>query len=238
MSGTGWDVVEIEEVADHAPLLRRVYDEVLRPSFGRSELPDEASLLASLRADQYATVAIADGDPIAVAVSSRPTAGPVGILSYLAARPGTRSRGSGGRLLEHCIGRWRERGPALVLGEVHDPRAHATTDDERPLDRLRFYERRGSELVWSPWLQPALSPSTPRVGGMLLLAIARAAPFDGPTLPPGALLAWAEDYYRSSEGAVPDDPAYRELVARLDPPGGLEVRPVAAYPELEPLREP
>lgn len=238
MVGTGWDVVEIEQIAGNEALLRRVYDEVLRPSFGTAELPDEASLHASLAHDQYATVALGDEGPLAVAVSSRPDAGDVGILTYLAARPGTRSRGSGGRLLDHCLTRWRERGPSLVLGEVHDPRLHATTDDERPLDRLRFYERHGSELVWAPWLQPALSPSTPRVGGMLLLAIARRSPFDGPNLPAGALLAWAEDYYRECEGEVPGDAAYRELAARLDPPGGPAVRTVAEYADLPVLREP
>lgn len=215
------------------PLLRRTFDVVLRPSFETDELPGwdflEAGFLDD--ADQTAVVAVDGEDPLGVAVFDAPTAGGIALLSYLAVRPGLRSRGVGAALLGRARDVWAEGGLALALGEVHDPRVHASTDREQPEARLSFYERNGSELIWLPWLQPALASVSERVDGMLLLAFHRSGWAAGPDLDAAPLREWMQLYYLGCEGGVPDDGPYRALAARF----ALErvpVRPIADYPEL------
>jgi GNAT superfamily N-acetyltransferase len=216
-------------------VLERAYAEILVPSF----TPDELLPIWAIRGDggppQDVAVRMAGDELLAVAVADH--AGPdlISLLSYLAVRPGLRGGGHGGELLAHVGRRWAAKGAGLVLGEIHDPRAHAERDDEQPMARLRFYERHGAELLDVPWVQPAVSRDGDRMPGMLLIAFHRSGSFAGPRVPGEPLLTWADAYYDECEGPQPPDPERRALRARFAAPEGIEVRPLADFALVEPL---
>ena len=89
------ELVEITDPAAQADLLQAVFDTVLRPSFSTDELPsiDVLRRGASDEHEQTIIVAIDVRGPAAAAVYGRPAGLTVGVLSYLAARPGERGRG-------------------------------------------------------------------------------------------------------------------------------------------------
>ena len=97
-----------------------------------------------------------------------------------------------------------------MVAEVHDPRCHARTDDERPADRLRFYDRTDATVL-GPWVQPALTSDGDRVRGMLLLDLFRSEP----AVPAHLLGEFTETYFVFAEGAEPVDAEYAELRRRL-----------------------
>ena len=200
--------------------MHRVYDGVLRPSFGADELPSIEAVTGGDgdKANRLLVVAVDDEVSIGAALYSEDGSG-VGKLDYLAARPGVRSRGVGSVLMERLASVWSGRPVVAVLGEVHDPRFHAEGPDEQPSARLRFYQRWGARLLDVPWVQPRLSPAGARVHHMLLVDV-----LPGPerALSSATLARWVDGYYRAAEGAVPTDPTYRALVARVlarDPVG-------------------
>lgn len=211
--GSELALVTLAAAGDDPELLRRVYEEVLRPSFTADELPDRDEFVEGVGGDGGDLVLVAlDGDAIAGAAVTGP-ADPTSItlLSYLAATPGGRSRGVGSFLMGGLLDGWRSGRAMLVVAEVHDPRAHPVADDERPEDRLRFYARAGATVL-GPWVQPRLSPDVERVSGMLLLDLYRTEE----TIPAGVLGDFAEGYFAVVEDGVPTDPEYLELRRRLD----------------------
>jgi len=229
-------VVRVDAADAGSALVRRVFEEVMRPSFSVEELPDLATFVAGFAdGEQEASLLVeADGAPLAAAVYDVFRPGLPALLSYLAVRPGARGSGAGARLLAASADHWRERGDTLVLGEVHDPRCYAERPDERPAARLRFYDRQGAELLWQPWIQPSLAAGSPRVPGMLLMALLRRPPHDGPVVDVELLRAWIEAYFELAEGAVPGDAPYRALLARLDRwPDGVPVGRMGDYGEVE-----
>ncbi|WP_159081364.1 GNAT family N-acetyltransferase [Nocardioides sediminis] len=220
-------------------LLRQAYDEVLRPSFLPDELPSWDFLLAGFRSPARQCVGILyDEDPVgvrsvrAVGVTNWRDGRHIGTLSYLATAPAHRGTGLGGTLVAEHAHHWPTLGLGTVLGEVHDPRLHPETADERPMDRLRFYDRHGARLVGVPWIQPALSPDTRRSRGMLLIVL----PPVPKAIPAGDLIAWATDYYLEAEGAPATDGDLRALVTRFGGRQSWTPGPVMAFAEVEPLR--
>jgi GNAT superfamily N-acetyltransferase len=155
----------------------------------------------------------------------------VGTLSYLATAPTHRGTGLGGRLVTEHARHWPTLGLGTVLGEVHDPRLHAETSEERPLDRLRFYDRHGARLVGVPWVQPALSPDTERSPGMLLIAL----PPVPDAIPADDLVAWATDYYLEAEGASAADGDLAALLTRFGERPTWGPGPVMEFARVEPL---
>lgn len=216
---------------DAAALVDEAYAEVLAPSFGPDELLPRDQLDRGMRDPQgdRLTVAVRDGLVVGAAVSDAPARDGIVLLTLLAARPGGRSGGVGGALLGHLRAAWQRSGVALVLGEVHDPRAHATGPDEDPHARLRFYERAGAELLGVPWLQPAVAPSGRRVDGMLLVALHRQGWAAGADVPAAPVAAWAQRYAAATEGRAPTDEGWARLMARYSAASTLAVLPVASY---------
>lgn len=215
-------------------LLTRAYEDVLVGSFTPDELIDLPSLVADVEAgvSEVVLAVAADGASggdvaiEAVGVWDRAPGAPVGLLAYLAARPGLRSRGAGGALLSALLDRWRAPGgPAAVFGEVHDPARWPTSDDERPVDRLRFYARYGARVLDVPWVQPRVAPGLDRVAGMLLLALTAGEPVlvrtaDGSEgLDGDVVRAWMAEQIARAEGPEGlDDPQFGPSLAAADRP--------------------
>lgn len=225
-------------------LLARAHEELLTPSFAPEELVDLPTLADDVAGGVSEVLLAVSGDGDdgpgselhAVGVWDRSPGAPFGLLSYLAARPGGRSRGVGGILLEAMLERWRgPGGPAAVLGEVHDPAEWPATADERPVDRLRFYARHGSSVLDVPWVQPRVAPELDRVAGMLLIVLTARSPAlvveEGAEGLDGALLrAWMAEQITRAEG--PDgieDPQFGPSLRAADravvPLRSIEIEP-------------
>jgi GNAT superfamily N-acetyltransferase len=228
-------IVDLESPDDDPGLLQRAFDEVLRPSFSIEELPGFGSLMGALEGHGFISIATDDdGVPLAVGLSESDSTTQIGLLGYLATRPDRRSGGVGGALLSHMQERWAAEPVTMVLAEVHDPRAWPETDDERAAARLRFYERAGGRLLMAPWVQPSLSVGAARVNDMLLLILSE-KPEGQEAIDPANLRLWTLGYYMEAEGGEPEDATYVALQQRMAG-GRIEIMPVSAYRDLEPLR--
>ncbi len=226
-----WRVLHAPE--DDPALLRATYDTVLRPSFVRDELPSFDALVGGF-ADRWtqAVVVAVDpaGTPLAAGVTGHEHGSPVALLSYLAVRPDARSAGLGRALLAQLGKVWRSQPVELVLAEIHDPRAHEETDDERPTARLRFYADAGAALLDLPWVQPALSPATSPVPGMLLVVLHPAAETRPAAVPTATIRAWATTYYTACGAPMPGP-----FEARLQARSTIGLLPLRSYELVEPL---
>lgn len=238
MAETELRLVEITGASSDPGLLAATYDEVLRPSFSHDELPSVDVVTDAFQAERFHLVLVATtvaGRPVGAAVYSDDGSG-VGILSYLAIRPGERDKGTGTALMQHLASIWVERPVQVVLGEVHDTRFYPETEADRAVSRLRFYERCGCRLLDVPWMQPRLASHSDRVRNMVLLVFHLGAAAETQAEVPSALLAaFAERYYVLQEGKVPDDVAYRALWARFTDRPAVAVRPMTDLDELQPL---
>lgn len=209
------DLFEIRDTSEHQDLVQATFDVVLRPSFTVDELPDVDYLTGD---DDRATLMVVASDPdgpAATIVFSRAVGAPVGIVSYLASRPGLRSRGLGGLLVATLAEMLRTAGVEVVIGEVHDPRFTVETEHERPSDRIRFYERNGALALAVPWVQPSLSPGASRVRDMLLLTLSVSDRCRTEGIPAEWIVDWAAAYFAEDEGAEPTDDEYRSLIDRI-----------------------
>lgn len=225
--------IVIEEVEDDLSLVRRAFDEVLRPSFESDELPGLETVLDGLEAaDQIFCIAKDGPALVGAAVADRAGPGEVALLSYLAVRPGHRGQGTGSALLRHVLDVWTAADIALGLGEIHDPRCHQETESERPIDRLRFYQRHGAGLL-IPWTQPALSSSTARVPGMLLIAFPVLDLRVGSACSAGLLRSWTNDYFLECEGKSPIS-ADHPLGPVTNDSDEIPVLPLGDYTSVEP----
>ena len=227
-------IVDLTAPDDDPELLQRAFDDVLRPSFSMEELPEFGSLMGALGGHGFISVAVDDdGVPLGAGISESDSTTQIGLLGYLATRPGRRSGGVGGALLAHMQERWATEHVTIVLAEVHDPRAWPETNDERAAARLRFYDKAGGRLLMTPWVQPSLSVGAARVNDMLLLILSEKAEGQE-AIDPANLRLWTLGYYLEAEGAEPADPTYVALQQRMAG-DRIEIRAVSAYRELEPL---
>ncbi|TYP88020.1 N-acetyltransferase [Blastococcus xanthinilyticus] len=205
-------------VVTDAAELAAVHAELLVPAFPPEELVTADELVQAVDAGSCEVLLLEDAEgPLAVAVGDRFTEAGVVLLSYVATRPGARSGGHGGRLLDAALDRWRGwTGPCLVLAEVEDPGRHeASPERGDPVARLRFYARRGARRLDLPYVQPALRPGAVRVPDLLLLCL-HAAPElrRGPDAVDGrAVRAFLERLFTDGEGRLPTDPQGRALLA-------------------------
>ncbi|BCJ28398.1 GNAT family N-acetyltransferase [Actinocatenispora sera] len=185
----------VTEVRRTGPLVDAVYTDILQPSFPPAELVSLAALRDAITARRATlTVALdATGEPWGAAVGEWYESARVMLLGYLAARPGSRGHGVGGRLLEQAIRTWSERyRPCVVLAEVERPDRHrASLAHGDPTGRLRFYQRYGASALDLPYFQPALRADEDREYGMLLIAL------------------HVEQQYRREERAIDAEPVRR-----------------------------
>ena len=232
------EIVDIDAPDQHLDLVQTAFDEVLRPSFSTEELPGLATIAGGLRSGAVLSVAVDDdGRTLAASFTEHDPESGIDLLGYLATRPGLRSKGTGSRMLDHVAGRWQTMDRALVLGEIHDPRAWPDEEDEKPGARLRFYERWGCGVLDVPWVQPSLGAGLERVSDMLLIVLhPRREPAAGPgRFPASSVRSWIEVYFEATEGQVPSDPIYLALMERLDRPE-VAILPLSEFGSVEPLR--
>jgi GNAT superfamily N-acetyltransferase len=173
--------MQIVDSRDATPAdLESLYDDILALSFPESELVDRAELLDELSSDEStstAALAIEPGGTVIGGIVGEwfPSCG-VMLLSYLAIRADYRGCGVGTRLFQHALAGWSTRfTPALVLGEVEDPRYYRESDPSGFGDanaRLRLYESWGAKILPVPYFQPSLGADQPRVRNLLLMVFA------------------------------------------------------------------
>jgi GNAT superfamily N-acetyltransferase len=195
-----------------ADLLRELHDEVLRPSFRPEEYVSPAVIKTGARP---ALIACADdGLVVGGALGEVYRDSGVLLLSYLATRPGFRSKGIGGTLMAALRERWLDACTLAVL-EIDDPRHHAAHPDYGdPEARLRFYGASSVRLLPIPYFQPRLRAHLPRAYHMFLGVIPSAGATLPRSVPTARVSAFLREYFADSEGSVSDGDA--ELGRLLD----------------------
>lgn len=223
-------IVDLTAPDERPELVEQTYRAVLRPSFNTDELSGVEAVRP--HPGRLLSVALdAAGVPVAAAVTELEPGG-ISLLGYLAVSPAARGLGAGGRMVDHLQESWRALGLPLVVGEVHDPRGHAESEDEHPEARLRFYGRAGARVLDVPWVQPALDAGGARVPHMLLLAMHET---DAPDVASADVLDWARDYFSSAEGEGYEDAQVAALLARIGARERIAVLPLQQWRQVEPL---
>ncbi|MGH3897029.1 MAG: hypothetical protein ACRDTA_02010 [Pseudonocardiaceae bacterium] len=228
---SGLTAAPLVEVDDET--LRRFHTTLLEPAFPPAELMAYEELRdARLEPSTRGTILFDVDEPVAGIVTEDYLGARVLLVAYLVVAATARSGGIGARLLSGTAPR---RAPApLVLAEIEDPRCFAATDAGDPVARIRFYDRVGSHLLPLPYVQPSLRPGSPRVDGLLLIAIG--AP--GPDVDGSLVAAFLDEYYGMCEGeqVARTDPAYLALrtAALGDGQGRLPLLPLSALEAARP----
>lgn len=139
-------IVETKDVS--ATELGSLYDEILAPSFRPAELESRAKVLDALTGDKSGPGGLLAVNPAGLIVGT--IIGDwfgdcrVMLISYLAVRPGFRGCGVGKLLLAEAFASWRERfAPALILGEVEDPRCYREHDPRVSVTPMRDFDCTG-----------------------------------------------------------------------------------------------
>ena len=217
------------------PLLRRLYAELLEPTFPPPELMTYDELKAAVESGEATGLVLTEGDvPLAGAVTEDFLDGRVTLLSYLVVAADHRSRGLGAQLLDLACAPAK----ALVLAEIEDPRFHAADElTGDPAARLRFYQRYGSMLLPIPYAQPSLRPGSPRVEDMLLITVPSAID-PAPDLDGTLVGAFLEEYFHTCEGVDVDrGPGYLSMqAAALGPAGSVALAPLDDLDAARPSR--
>ena len=222
--GRAVDLVSV----DTGPLLDKVYEVVLSPSFQPNELGTLEGLRSGVDSGEARVLAVLDesGAPVGAAVCEWSEDSRVLLLAYLAVLGPYRSHGLGGRLLGHVTGALREElRPRAILAEFEHPAVYegsAAFGD--PLARLRFYARHGGRALLMPYFQPALKPGATRVFGLILGVLwlgADGAGASADTIDPELVKEFLTEYFVGTEGTLPDDEQVRLEWAALDRPEGV-----------------
>jgi GNAT superfamily N-acetyltransferase len=144
-----------------ANLIKRVYRDILEPSFENSELEELDVVLDGLATggscECWGLCAMDCGTPVACILGYPYPISRVLLIGYIAVKPGLRSRGVGWALLEEARRRWfGKAGLTLVLAEIEDPRYHPAAGDIDPARRVAFYARHQMQMIVGPYFQPPL----------------------------------------------------------------------------------
>ncbi|MYS20016.1 N-acetyltransferase [Streptomyces sp. SID4948] len=215
---------------DH-PLLDAVYDDLLVTAFPPDELITRDELRSGLAGGaMLGALVAADGRPMGVALGEFSAESRILLLAYMSVRGDARSGGIGGLLMDSAVrGSWQERlSPLITLAEIEHPAAHSA-DAQRgdPGARLRFYARQGAKALDVPYFQPALRPGASRVPGMVLGVLATGPALAGAIAIPGEpVRTFLTEYFVTTEGKLPDDPAGRRLFEAVEQPGGIALLPM------------
>lgn len=224
--------MQIIELNENGPLFEALYEDILVPSFPKSELNDFDFIREAMEAgtDRVWVALDEEGTVIGGAIGEWAEEQRIMLLAWFAVRPGQRGGGIGGPLLDHVVAAWREQfSPCLILAEIEDPEYHGATKDDYgdPWSRLRFYQRHGTRVLDLPFFQPALDSESPRVFGLFLAALhvdPTLAGTDPDTVDSRILLEYITDYLESCEGVAFVDAEAKALEAALSRPGGVPFR--------------
>jgi GNAT superfamily N-acetyltransferase len=229
-------IVDIRDIS--VTEVESLYDEILARSFRPAELESRAKVLAALTADNLVPGGLVAVNPadliVGTIIGDWFSDCQVMLISYLAVRPEFRGCGVGKLLLAEAFALWRKRfGPALILGEVEDPRYYREHDSMGFGDavaRLRLYEALGARILAIPYFQPALSRLQPRVYNLLLMVFeADPSAMKGDNAVDGTIVnGFIEENIARSEGQADDVEAER-LRDALRGKSGIQLLPPADY---------
>lgn len=229
-------IVETKDVS--AAELGSLYDEILARSFRPAELEPRAKVLDALTGGKSGPGGLLAVNPAGLIVGT--IIGDwfgdcrVMLISYLAVRPEFRGCGVGKLLLAEAFASWRERfAPALILGEVEDPRYYREHDPTGFGDanaRLRLYGALGARILAIPYFQPALSRLQPRVYNLLLMVFeADPVAMKGDNAVDGKIVSgFIDENIARSEGRADDDEA-QSLREALRGKSDIQLLPPADY---------
>jgi GNAT superfamily N-acetyltransferase len=141
--------------------IKRIYRELLEPSFGPNELDTLDSVLDGLtKGGSYEAwgLCVLDGEkPVGCVLGYPSEESGVLLIGYLVVRRDQRSHGTGTRLIGEVRKRWFGRpGVTLVVGEVEDPRHYTVDRGSDPILRAKLYAQLGMQVVVGPYFQPRL----------------------------------------------------------------------------------
>jgi GNAT superfamily N-acetyltransferase len=190
-----------------ADLIEAIYHEILEPSFDPDELETLDSVLDGLMPggsyEVWGLCAL-DGEKAVGCILAYPYYGSgLLLIGYVAVRPGQRSRGIGGLLLDEARRQWYGKpGLTLVVAEIDDPRYHPPTGEIDAERRVAFCARHGMRLVTSPYFQPRLKgKGKKRVYGLFLAVLggSNAATGAGQSVSAGQLSSFLLEYFATSD---------------------------------------
>jgi GNAT superfamily N-acetyltransferase len=239
-------VIDLSDRPDARGLLDRLYQQVLIPSFRKEELESFETMASALtevpRNTDIAAACDESGEILGAMIGDWDPPSGVYLLSYLAARPGLRSRGIGTCLMRQLPVWSRARRALVTLAEVDDPRCHhneGLVGD--PSARLDFYGRFGARVLDLPYFQPSLGPDGQRAHGMLLIAfdVDDAGLTGGPVpaLRGDVLGTWLRGYFEDAEGMDKsqengDDVDRARILDQASAAAGVRILPLDQYTEV------
>lgn len=245
-SSAGQQITIVDARDDGLRLVPEFYRKVIAVSFPPDELESEEDLIAGLRSGRSRVLIARDCDGAIVggAVGDYFPRSDVMLLAYLAVQAGGRGLGVGAAVLHAAKQAWMaELNPRLIVLEVEDPREFTGSEAfGDPAARVRFYERHGVRALPLPYMQPALSPGTARVPGLMLMvaggaAVPAAGPAGGATIPGRHVAGFLTEYFEEFEGpARVGDAELGLLLAACDRPGGLRLMLARDLPSFAEMR--
>jgi GNAT superfamily N-acetyltransferase len=198
--------VQLVDLTADDPRLVAFHRGIYWDAFAEQYEPIESWQRALRGEDAYRlTVRLAlDGERILGGISYElyPRSG-CGFLTYLVVAPHARGLGLGKGLQTAAVADLFAAGAPAVFGEINDPRTTTLEPAEVAWQRLERNQRWGARVVDTRYVQPALSPTLQRDRGLVLIALAGAAPL--PAELPGAVVrSFLEDLYAVTEGGPLD----------------------------------
>ncbi len=218
------ELVTLTPEPAHERLLEAFHAGIYLDAFAAQREPLEAWLRALRGERPYRqTIRLAvDGDRIAggIAYELYPDSR-CGLVTYNVVAPGARRGGLGRQLLDGAVAELYEAGARAVFGEIDDPRRPRGPHEESAeaaWARLERNQRWGARVLGPParYVQPALGPGLERDRGLVLIALAGAAPL--PAELAGAIpRGFVAELYAATEGGPPDaEVAFPDRVALIE----------------------
>lgn len=203
---------------EHEPLLARFYDGIYLAAFEKQREPLDAWVRALWGGDSWhrmrVQLALDDNGEIAGGITSElyPES-TCGLVTYVVVAPSARRGGVGKQLRTSTAHLLYGEGARAVFGEVNDPRRPRDTETpDTTWQRLERYQRWGSRVVDTRYIQPSLGPGLDRDRGLCLLR--HANPGEAPTTIEGKIVRdFVTELYEVTEGEHAPD---AELRAVLD----------------------
>ena len=203
------EIVTVTPDPAHERLLDAFYRGIYLDAFEAQREPLDVwkrALRGELPYRQTIRLALDGGEVVAgIAYERYPRSG-CGLVTYMVVAPRARRTGLGKRLQTEAAAELFAGGAAAVFGEVDDPRPLRGEPAGVAWTRLERNQRWGARVLGMParYVQPALGPGLQRDRGLVLIALAGAAPLpadlDG-AIPRG----FVEELYAVTEGGPPDE---------------------------------
>ena len=159
-----------------ASLIEDIYRHLLKPSFESNELDSFDTILDGLSEggsyEAWGLCALDGETPVGCVLGYPFTGSRALLIGYVTVKPGLRSHGIGGLLMDHVEQKWYGKDDlALVVAEVEDPRHHRAAEGIDPKRRAAFYGRRGARVVVGPYFQPRVDSGSERVQNLFLTVL-------------------------------------------------------------------